>query len=74
MRTNTTVRTIRRWQNRDVAAHANVSRATAQRLIRRMVLDGVLALHGKSWYGRVDDVDAWLLGRWPAEVAHGDDK
>jgi hypothetical protein len=31
-----------------------------------MVAAGVLARHGRGWYGRAVDVDAWLLGRWPA--------
>jgi hypothetical protein len=31
-----------------------------------MIADGVIARRGRSWYGRAVDIDAWLLGRWPA--------
>lgn len=64
---------VRRWRAQDLAAHTDTPRPTALRtLIPAMVADGVIAQRGRYWFGRVADIDAWLLGRWvpPAPVSH----
>lgn len=63
---------VRRWRAQELAAHADTPRPTALRtLIPAMVADGVIAQHGRYWFGRAADIDAWLLGRWvrPALVS-----
>jgi hypothetical protein len=61
---------VRRWRAQDLAAHTDTPRPTALRtLIPAMVADGVIAQHGRYWFGRAADIDAWLLGRWVPPMA-----
>lgn len=60
---------VRRWRSIDIAARVETPRATVIRsLIPEMVRAGVLARHGRYWFGRASDIDRWFLGRWPRLV------
>ena len=39
-------------------------RSTALRLARKAVKDGALTKVGKFWWGRAEDVQQWMLGRF----------
>jgi CRP-like cAMP-binding protein len=54
---------VRRWTQRDLASMFGVCRATIRRaFLPELERAGLLRRHGRSWYGRAADLEAWLSG------------
>ena len=61
---------VRRLRAQDIAQVADTPRPTAlRRIIPEMLADGVIRQRGRSWYGRITDIEQWLLGRWTPPAA-----
>ncbi len=55
---------VRSWKTRELASFIGVTVDLAKRtLLPKMLEAGVIGRHGRVWFARTGDIEAWLLGR-----------
>lgn len=61
---------VRSWTAREFATLTGADRAKILRVVvPGLLAAGVIAKHGKTWFGKQLEIEQWLLGRWTPPAA-----